>query len=99
MDDLKAVKRINKSLSGQHGIVMLTGENRPKYLGTLKSVELKGSNVLFTFSEHKVLLFTPMSMLCIVGNEQKDGSFPGKEICDDLFIGNKSLSEIFGELQ
>lgn len=97
-NDKKLVVAMNSQLTGEHGIVILTGENRPKYVGTFIEAELcLNGSLLIRFSEELVLFVTFMAVVTIVG-EKKGDSYPGKEICDELYIGKSTLGEIFSEL-
>lgn len=92
--DKEIIARMNEILVGQPGIVMVTGENRPMYVGTFIQAEREG-NLLIRFSNELVLLFEPMMMINVVGDKKEDGSHSGKIICDELYIGSKTLQEIF----
>lgn len=92
----QVVSRMNETLCGQHGIVMMTGENRPKYVGVFIKAEMKG-NLLIRFSEELVLFFLPLGMVNVVGEPDDKGGYPGKVICDELYVGDKTLGEIFAD--
>ena len=98
MKNEEIVAAIDSQLSNQHGIAMLSDKNRPKYLGKLVRVEMKWSNALFTFSEERILIFTPLMLISILDEATEGSSFVSKEICSDLYIGDRSLREIVNEI-
>lgn len=95
------VSRMNETLVGQEGITTHEFEGNqaeaPKNIGSFVKAEAKGCNVLITFSKELVLLFTPLSLISIVG-ENEGGGYPCKDICSNLFIGGKSLGKVLQEI-
>lgn len=88
------VERMNKTLVGQPGIVTgTTDENRPMYVGDFISAE-RDKNLLIRFSKELVLLFEPIMVLSVVGEKNADGSLPCKVLCEELYIGDRTLREI-----
>jgi hypothetical protein len=86
------VARMNESLVGQPGIVMMTGENRPMYVGKFVSARFD-HHLLIQFTNELVLLFLPLLLISVVDKESS-GKYPVKTLCDELFIGEKILREI-----
>ena len=89
------VARMNATLVGKPGIVVLTDEDRPMYVGNFVSAKLE-SNLLIRFTNELVLFFVPLEIVSVV-DEPNGNSYPSKFICDSLFIGDQTLGEIFAD--
>ncbi len=101
MTNEEYVVEMNRRLAGKEGIATFEFDNRPqcpKLLGTFIEAEAASCNVVIRFSKETILLFTPISLISIVGEVGEDGAYPCKEVCSNLYIGGRSLGEILSEI-
>lgn len=102
MNTEECVAKMNETLVDQEGIVTFSFDGReetaPKSVGNFVKAEMFGCNVLLTFSQERILLFTPLAIISIVGEQNEDGGFPCKDICSQLFIGEKPLGQVLQDI-